>query len=109
MRHLYLIENLKVEVGGGIPYAAIIGHKSFPGVDVRHQVYPIRGSFLQYQCKDPIAEQVGPPDTNCNTYDNPKATGYCYKTTFGDWKCAMSDSTIDTKQSFRKNVAPPKR
>src|SRR4028118_2059005 len=26
--YLSLVENVKVEVGGGIPYAAIIGHKS---------------------------------------------------------------------------------
>ena len=107
--NLYLVENLKsVEVGGGIPYAAIIGHRSFSEIDVKHPVYPIRGSFLYYQCRNQLTEYVGPPNTNCATYNNPKATGYCYKTTFGDWKCNMTDSTIDTKESLRYNVAPPK-
>jgi hypothetical protein len=47
---LYLVENLKsVEVGGGIPYAAIYG--SFSEIDVKYPVYPIRGSLLRYQCQ----------------------------------------------------------
>ena len=108
MRHLYLVENVKVQVGGGISYASIMGQRSFSEIDVRTPVYPIRGSFLQYQCKDPIAEHVGPPDTNCNTYDNPKATGYCYKTTFGDWKCNMVDRSATDKGNVRTKVAPPK-
>lgn len=108
MRHLYLVENVKVEVGGGIPYAAIMGQRSFSEINVRVPVYPIRGSFLQYQCKDPIREHVGPPNTNCNTYNNPNATGYCYKTTFGDWKCAMTDGNGNERENVRRNVAPPK-
>ena len=105
--HLYLVENVKVEVGGGIPYRAIMGHRSLSEIDVNHPVYPIRGSLLRYQCLDPVSEHVGPPNTNCNTYNEPKATGYCYKTTFGDWRCYMSD-TSNIKENFRTNVAPPK-
>lgn len=104
---LYLVENVKVEVGGGIPYAAIIGHRSFSEIDVKHPVYPIRGSLLRYQCQDPKTAYVGPPNTNCTTYNEPKAKGYCYKTTFGDWRCYMSD-TSDIKENYRRGVAPPK-
>jgi hypothetical protein len=104
---LYLVENVKVEVGGGIPYSAIIGHRSFSEIDVKHPVYPIRGSLLQYQCHNLFNEHIGPPDTNCHTYNQPKATGYCYKTTFGDWSCSMSDSS-NKPENFRTNVAPPK-
>ena len=65
---LYLIENLKsVEVGGGISYAAIMGQYSLDQIDVRVPVYPIRGSFLLYQCQDPETAYVGPPNTNCTT------------------------------------------
>ncbi len=105
---LYLVENVKVAVGGGIPYAAIIGHRSFSEIDVKHPVYPIRGSFLQYQCQDPKTAYVGPPNTNCITYNQPKATGYCYKTTFGDWRCHMSDGSGTEKENVRYKVAPPK-
>lgn len=103
---LYLVENVKVEVGGGVPYDPTLG--AFESINVRVPLYPIRGSLLKYQCKDLVTEHIGPPDTNCNTYNNLKATGYCYKTTFGDWKCAMADRSSNEKENFRKNVAPPK-
>ena len=106
--HLYLVENVKVEVGGGVSYAAIMGQYSLDQIDVRVPVYPIRGSFLRYQCKDLETEHVGPPDTNCNTDSHPKATGYCYKTTFGDWRCNMADRSSLEKENYRERVAPPK-
>lgn len=105
---LYLVENVKVEVGGGVSYAAIMGQYSLDQIDVRTPVYPIRGSFLKYQCQDPQTAYVGPPNTNCVTYNNPKATGYCYKTTFGDWKCNMTDRSATEKENYRAKVAPPK-
>ena len=105
---LYLVENVKVEVGGGVSYAAIRGQYSLDQIDVRVPVYPIRGSFLKYQCQDPQTAYVGPPNTNCITYNNPKATGYCYKTTFGDWKCNMTDRSSTEKENVRTKVAPPK-
>lgn len=105
---LYLVENVKVEVGGGTSYAAIMGQYSLDQIDVKVPVYPIRGSFLKYQCQDPETAYVGPPNTNCVTYNNPKATGYCYKTTFGDWKCNMTDRSSTEKENVRTKVAPPK-
>jgi hypothetical protein len=105
---LYLVENVKVEVGGGTSYAAIRGQYSLDQIDVRFPVYPIRGSFLKYQCQDPQTAYVGPPNTNCITYNNPKATGYCYKTTFGDWKCNMADRSATEKENVRTKVTPPK-
>ena len=104
---MYLVENVKVEVGGGIPYGAIIGSISLQQIDVKYPVYPIRGSLLRYLCEDPKTAYVGPPNTNCTTYNEPKATGYCYKTTFGDWSCYMSD-TSNIKENVRSGVAPPK-
>lgn len=104
---LYLVENVKVEVGGGIPYSAIRGQRSLMEIDVNHPVYPIRGSFVLYQCKNKLTAYSGPPNTNCTTYNNPKATGYCYKTTFGDWKCFMSDPASNNAANIRHNVAPP--
>lgn len=104
-RYLYLVENVKVEVGGGIPYAAIIGHRSFPEVDVKHPVYPIRGSHTQYQC-NPESDYYQ-PGKNCTRYEHKQAKGYCYKTTFGDWRCHQSQDSIPNDNIF-SNVAPPK-
>lgn len=100
---LYLVENVKVQVGGGISYAAIMGQRSLSEIDTKYPVYPIRGSLLRYQCMNRLtAARV--PDANCNSYNEPKATGYCYKTTFGDWSCYMNDPNATT----RYDVPPPK-
>ena len=104
-RYLYLVENVKTEVGGGIPYAAIIGHRSFPEVDVKHPVYPIRGSHTQYQC-NPESDYYQ-PGKNCTRYEHRNAKGYCYKTTFGDWRCHQSQDSIPNDNIF-SNVPPPK-
>lgn len=105
---LYLVENVKVEaVGGGLSYAAIMESRSLSEIDVKHPVYPIRGSFLQYQCQNRLtAARVA--DANCNTYNNPKAKGYCYKTTFGDWRCNMNDPTSGSDENIHHDVPPPK-
>ena len=102
--NLYLVENVKVEVGGGIPYAAISGQRSLKEINVNHPVYPIRGSFLQYSCRNRITEYSGPPNTNASIYTHTNAKGYCYKTTFGDWSCFMADPDANV----RHTVAPPK-
>lgn len=104
--NLYLVENVKVEVGGGISYAAIMGQRSLSEIDTKYPVYPIRGSLLRYQCQNRLtAARV--PTANCNTYNEPKATGYCYKTTFGDWRCYMNDPGNDPANT-RYDVPPPK-
>lgn len=102
---LYLVENVKLEVGGPVPYDPTLG--AFEAINVRVPLYPIRGSYLRYQCKNLINEHVGAPDTNCNTYNQPKATGYCYKTTFGDWSCFMADRS-NKDENWRRGIAPPK-
>ncbi|HRH43322.1 MAG TPA: hypothetical protein PKY82_16940 [Pyrinomonadaceae bacterium] len=104
-RYLQLVENVKVEVGGGIPYAAIIGHRSFPEVDVKHPVYPIRGSHTQYLCN--AESDYYQPGKNCTRYEHRNAKGYCYKTTFGDWRCHQSEDSIPNDRTF-SNVPPPK-
>ncbi len=103
-QYLYLVENVKVEVGGGIPYAAIIGHRSFPEVDVKHPVYPIRGSHTQYQCH--AESDYYEPGKNCNRYEHRNAKGYCYKTTFGDWQCFQSELSMPNENIFSR-VPPP--
>lgn len=97
------MENVQVQVGAGIPYA----DRSLPEIDVNHPVYPIRGSYLRYQITR-LAAYTGPPGKNASCYNNPKATGYCYKTTFGDWRCDMSDPNATNDENARHHVAPPR-
>jgi hypothetical protein len=105
MGDLYLVENLKVEVGGGVPYDPTLG--AFEAINVRVPLYPIRGSLLRYQCQE-VQKYASLSGENCASFNEPKAKGYCYKTTFGDWKCNMSDQAGVNKENARYKVAPPK-
>jgi hypothetical protein len=105
---LYLLENLKVEVGKGRPYQA--SDRQSQNIDPSLPVYPIRGSYDRYQCavvNNAIDLKAYKSGANCSVYPNPEATGVCYKTTFGDWNCVMSDFMIGSS-SKREYVAPPK-
>ncbi len=101
---LTLVENVKVEVGGGTPYTPNLG--SFPQINVSVPLRAIRGSYLLYSCSDLTRQHVGPASTSCYVYDHKQATGYCYKTTFNDWSCYMSDRNAVGNISYR--AAGPK-
>jgi hypothetical protein len=66
--------------------------------DLNQPAWDIRGSFTEYQCQTPPVA-IPTYDTvtdfarvhNCTAYDRPSATGFCYKSTFGDWHCSMRD------------------
>jgi hypothetical protein len=74
---LYLVENVKVEVGDGMSYAGIRGQYSLNQIDVNHPVYPIRGSLVKYQCYEENPDYShSMPGKNCNKTIQPKATGY---------------------------------
>jgi hypothetical protein len=95
---LELVENLTLEVGQGRPASYLDSR------DIDHDslVYPIRGSFTIYTCYTPDPRNVG---RNCRTSDEPQATGKCYRTTFGDWRCSMVGAG---SRSFREYVPPPR-
>jgi hypothetical protein len=110
--YLYLIENLTLEIGKGRPpIGAML--VELVDLDVDSLVYPIRGSFIRYQCRelnadrrfDGILYNIG---KNCSAYDQPKAEGSCYRTTFGEWKCSMMD-LVANLNSGRHNLPPPIR
>lgn len=108
--YLYLVENVKTEVGAGRPYNRN-DDVNFFQIDSRFPVYPIRGSFRQYQCEpvesNPAIQSIYNVGENCSTYENRKAVGSCYKTTFGDWRCTMEDINIAAEDK-KHRVAPPK-
>lgn len=101
---LYLLENVKVEVGNGRRFNP--NSDDYADIDQKSLLYPIRGSFTRFQCgavsRGPILPNVG---KNCNSGDQPNATGVCYRTTFGDWHCSMTDLTHDALNHF--GVPPP--
>ena len=70
------------------------------GIDTSQQVYDVRGSYNKYLCNKPTAIDNDFSRThNCSLYDEPHAEGSCYKDTFDEWHCLMTD--------FHR-AAPPK-
>ena len=100
---LYLAEDVTVQVGAARRYNA--GEDfNFPNIDVKSPVYAIRGSLKKYNCSI-IYQDRSNLGKNCNIYNEPNAKGACYKDTFGDWHCGMTDAT--TGNYIAENVPPP--
>jgi hypothetical protein len=100
---LYLIDNMKVQVGASRPFQ--IRSDSYSDIDPAQPVYPIRGSYVRYSCSVPNAA-VGTVGKNCSIVDQPNATGVCFRTTFGDWNCEMKD-LANTLTMLRDGIPPP--
>ena len=89
---LLLLEDIKVEVGKGTPFLQIPPNQRPTTADPEGMVYQIRGSYKRYLCG--ILYRTGTllnEGKNCSIYDNPKATGSCFRDNFGDWICNMDD------------------
>ena len=103
--HLFLVANVKVQVAPASHPASrsILGGD----LDPTQPIWDISGSFTQYQCS-----QAAPSDNaysrthNCSLNDMPTATGYCYKSTSGEWHCEMSDMAHLTANT-QPNQMPP--
>lgn len=101
---LFLDDSVRVQVGRPRPYNH--GTDGYQDIDVRRPIYPIRGSFVRYQCTRRDWVLTGQdPNRNCDAYPESDAEGICYATTFGDLWCAMSSTRRD---EVRRNVAPPR-
>jgi hypothetical protein len=99
---LYLVEDVTVQVAPkGRPYNPLA---PIPEVDTTHPIFDIRGSLRLYQCEE-IYSSRSNAGKNCIVYEQPKAKGACWKTTFGDWVCNLAD--MDSRDRT-PGVAPPK-
>lgn len=109
-KNLYLVEAVKIEIGAGRPYSA----KADPGlsdVDPKSPVYPLTGSYQEYQCEpminNPRVPQYNNVGKNCTLRTYPKASGGCWKTLSGEWRCDLGYEEADPNP--KRNVAPPGR
>jgi hypothetical protein len=97
---LYLVQDVTVQVAPkGRRYNPLA---PIPNVDTNHLIFDIRGSLLLYSCNEIYASRWN-AGKNCITYNQPKAQGACWKTTFGDWFCHMTDSNT---REINSGVAP---
>jgi hypothetical protein len=83
----WLLENVKVEVGKGVvPKGTYYVPRA--DQDPNAKDYAIRGSLDRYLCsKVRPGTLSGSPGKNCALWHETNASGDCYRTTFGDWKC----------------------
>jgi hypothetical protein len=102
-QNLYLVDEVVVQTGSSRPYNPREDMR-VSNIDVRIPVTPIRGHLKKYQCGqvNDIKHNAG---ENCFIYDWQNAKGLCYKDSFGDWQCTMSDGTAILP--VKKDVPPP--
>jgi len=91
---LGLIQDVKVEMGS--PRAFVYyTDAGLAGIDLNAKVYELRGSYTGYFCTLASASLNG-PGKNCMKSAVPAAQGWCWKTSFGDWKCKLQGGAPDT-------------
>ena len=84
---LGLIQDVKLEVGSSRPFVYWTD-AGLEGIDLKADVYPLRGSYTGYFCTL-ISASLNPPGQSCIKSVVPVAQGWCWKTSFGDWKCKL--------------------
>ncbi len=105
-KNLILLTDVTVQIAA--PRAFIYTQDSSrTQIDVRAPVYDIRGGFKEYQCGLPIVGGGAYTAThNCNRYDQPQASGSCYRDTFGDWHCTMAGNRSASTSQVREQMPP---
>ena len=84
--NLSLAQDIKLQMG--TPRAFLYQTDSgLDGVDVGAKIIPLRGSYTSYFC-GPV-NNMAPVGHNCMKGIAADAIGWCWKTTFGDYKCAL--------------------
>lgn len=98
----WLVEDLQVQVGGPTSFAAMYNAVTMPDADTRKSVYPIRGSWTWSICiLRADAKIYGDANLNCRETPVTQATGACWQTTFGDWRCQMNGTSGATRSKLR--------
>ncbi|MGJ3629786.1 hypothetical protein AB5I41_28590 [Sphingomonas sp. MMS24-JH45] len=89
---LWLMEDVRVEVGGPAPFATLYPLINMPGADPdaarpsAARLLDLVGLHVARRCG---ARRKG-SGLNCRETPVTDATGGCWRTTFGDWKCTMN-------------------
>jgi hypothetical protein len=84
---LTLIQDVKIEMGAPRPFVYQTD-AGLAGIDLNAKVYPLRGSYTNYFCIK-VGAPLVPPGHSCIRSAIPESMGWCWKTSFGDYKCRM--------------------
>jgi hypothetical protein len=85
---LRLLQDVKVELGAPRP-VVLSTDDGLSELDLKSQVYPMRGSYTSYFCR--AINNLVPAATICLIVSVPAGKGWCWKTSFGDWKCRFGE------------------
>ncbi len=90
---LGLIQDVKLEMGSSRPFV-YYSDAGLAGIDLNAKVYELRGSYTGYFCTL-VSASLNGPGKNCIRSVVPVAQGWCWKTSFGDWKCKIQGGAPD--------------
>jgi len=88
---LSLLQDVKIEMGTSRPFVYQTD-AGLPGIDLTAKVYPLRGSYTSYFCR--AINNMSPAGKSCIRSAVPTAQGWCWKTSFGDYKCLMQGGIV---------------
>ena len=94
---LALTQDVKLEMGSPRPFVYNTD-AGLAGIDMNAPVYPLSGSYTGYFC-NLVSASLNGPGKNCVKSVVPKAQGWCWKTTFGDWSCKLQGGAPDMVNS----------
>jgi len=83
---LGLTQDVQLQIGSPRPFVYWTD-AGLDGIDLNAKVYPLRGSYTGYFCR--LISNMAPAGASCIKSVVPQAQGWCWKTSFGDWKCKM--------------------
>lgn len=97
---LWLLKTVDVRVGGAVSFASMYNEIAMPEADTRQRVYPINGGWTWSICT--MLSDTRNPGRNCREVDVTRASGVCWKTRAGEWRCTMNG----TSGPARYNLPP---
>jgi len=94
---LGLVQDVKLQIGKPRPFAEWTD-AGMPGIDLTATVYPLQGGYTGYFCR--IINNMAPAGQSCIKSVVPVAQGWCYKTSFGEYKCRMQGGAPKMEQGM---------